>query len=299
MSALGAGLEVLAPGPLTTVQDRGRAGAFRYGVGVAGAADRAALALANRLVANPPERAGLEVLLGGLEVRAEGPLVVAVTGAPVPVTVDGRPAPHASVLVLGAGQVLQLGQAPTGLRAYVAVRGGVAVEPVLGSRSRDTLAGLGPDPLAAGDRLPVGPAPAGRPRLRTAPVAGPATGTVAVGVVPGPRHDWFTDPGVLFTGTWTVTPASDRVGLRLERPDGQPGLRRRREEELPSEGVAVGSLQVPPSGQPVLFGPDHPVTGGYPVVGVVRDADVDRLAQVRPGQSLRFRPVPAPEVPAP
>ncbi|WP_432524818.1 biotin-dependent carboxyltransferase family protein [Kineococcus sp. SYSU DK006] len=294
------GLEVLATGPLTTVQDRGRRGLFRYGVGVAGAADRGALALANRLVGNPEGHAALEVLLGGLEVRAAEPVVLAVTGAPTPVSVDGAPAPHSSVLVVGAGQVLRLDPATAGLRAYVAVRGGVDAEPVLGSRSRDTLAGLGPAPLVPGDRLAVGAPPARHPALRTAPVPGPATGTVTAGVVLGPRADWFTEPAVLFTGTWTVTPASDRVGLRLQRPAGQPGLERARHDELPSEGVALGSLQVPPSGQPVLFGPDHPVTGGYPVVGVVRDADVDLLAQVRPGQSLRFRPAPAArEVPAP
>ncbi|WP_432532996.1 5-oxoprolinase subunit C family protein [Kineococcus arenarius] len=289
-------LEVLATGPLTTVQDHGRPGRFRYGVGVAGAADRSALALANRLVGNPPGHAALEVLLGGLEVRASAPLVVAVTGAPAASTVDEAPVPHSSVLLLDPGQVLRLALARTGLRSYVAVRGGFAVAPVLGSCSRDTLAGLGPEPLRPGDRLPVGPPPPRRPALHTAPVAAPATGTVTVGVLLGPRADWFTDPTVLFTGTWTVTPDSDRVGLRLHRPDGQRGLERSRHDELPSEGVARGSLQVPPSAQPVLFGPDHPVTGGYPVIGVVRDADLDRLAQVRPGQSLRLRAVPARKV---
>ena len=292
-------LEVLAPGALSTVQDLGRPGVFRYGVGVAGAADRGALRLANRLVGNPEGHAGVEVLLGGLVVRAAAPAVLAVTGAPVPVDVDGSPAGHASVLVLRAGQTLRLGAAAAGLRAYVAVRGGLALEPVLGSRSRDTLAGIGPEPLAVGDRLPVGPPPARFPRVRTVPVPAPTTGTLTLAVRLGPRADWFEDPAALFRGSWTVTPESDRVGVRLERPAGQPPLVRAVSAELPSEGVALGSLQVPPTGRPVLFGPDHPITGGYPVVGVVREADVDLVAQVRPGQSLRFRPVPEHvEVPA-
>ncbi|NAZ88229.1 5-oxoprolinase subunit C family protein, partial [Kineococcus indalonis] len=254
---------------------------------------------ANRLVGNPEDGAGVEALLGGLVLRTAAPAVLAVTGAPAPVDVDGSPAGHASVLVLRAGQTLRLGTAAAGLRTYVAVRGGLAVPPVLGSRSRDTLAGLGPEPLAAGDRLPVGPPPAQPPPVRTVPVPAPPTGTVVLAVHPGPRADWFEDPAVLFAGSWRVTPESDRVGVRLERPAGQPPLVRSVTAELPSEGVALGSLQVPPTGRPVLFGPDHPITGGYPVIGVVRDADVDLVAQVRPGQSLRFRPAPVrPGVPA-
>ncbi|WP_337060155.1 biotin-dependent carboxyltransferase family protein [Kineococcus sp. G2] len=290
-AAQGAGtLEVVAPGPLTTVQDLGRPGAFRWGVGAAGVADRRSLGLANRLVGNPAGHAALEVLLGGLVVRARTDLVLAVTGAATPVSVDGAPAGWSSALVLPAGSALRLGTATAGLRAYVAVRGGVAVPPVLGSRSRDTLAGLGPDPLAAGDVLPVGPEPEQLPRLRTAPVAAPAAGTVDLRVRLGPRADRFTDPGALFAGTWTVTAQCDRVGARLARPAGQPPLERSTTAELAPEGVVLGALQVPPSGEPVLFGPDHPVTGGYPVVGVVRDADADLAAQVRPGQSLRFHP---------
>ncbi|WP_432488226.1 5-oxoprolinase subunit C family protein [Kineococcus sp. SYSU DK018] len=287
----GDALEVLAPGPLTTVQDLGRPGAFRWGVGVAGAADRRSLALANRLVGNPPGHAALEVLLGGAVLRARTTLLVAVTGAATPVSVDGAPAGWCSVLALPAGGTLRLGAATAGLRAYVAVRGGVAVPAVLGSRSRDTLAGLGPEPLGAGDVLPVGPAPGALPAVRTAPVGAPATGTVTLEVRLGPRADRFTDPAALFAGTWTVTAQSDRVGVRLARPAGQPPLERSATAELAPEGVVLGALQVPPSGQPVLFGPDHPITGGYPVVGVVRDADADLAAQVRPGQALRFRPV--------
>ncbi|GAB7192374.1 biotin-dependent carboxyltransferase family protein [Kineococcus sp. NUM-3379] len=282
-------LEVLETGPSSTVQDLGRPGLFRYGVGVSGAADRGSLRLANALVGNPPGSACVESVLGGLAVRATRRCVLALTGAPAPASVDGTPVGHASVLVLRVGQTLRLGVAGSGLRTYLAVRGGIDVEPVLGSRSRDTLSGIGPEPLAAGDRLPVGAPPPDLPRRRSAVVAPLPAGALVLAVRLGPRADRFSDPAALFAGSWRVSPQTDRVGARLDRAAG-PALRRADDAELPSEGVVPGALQVPPSGQPVLFLADHPVTGGYPVIGVVRDADVDRAAQARPGQELRFRP---------
>ncbi|TCK00776.1 biotin-dependent carboxyltransferase family protein [Nocardia alba] len=275
-------------GPLATVQDLGRQGWFDSGVGQAGAADRGSLRLANRLVGNPEDFAAIEVLLGGLVLRADGHLTVAVTGAPAPATVDGTPVGHASVLELDEGQVLRLGLTNTGLRSYVAVRGGIDVVKVLGSRSRDTLSGIGPDPLAAGTQLPVGPPPRTLPIVEFAPVALPP-GVLTVRACPGPRADWFADPDQLFRGSWLVSADTDRVGARLDRADGPP-LVRSIDRELPSEGVALGSVQVPPSGQPVVFLADHPITGGYPVIAVVLDADVDRVAQARPGDKLLFVP---------
>lgn len=273
-------------GPLATVQDLGRQGWFDSGVGQAGAADRGSLRLANRLVGNPEDFAAIEVLLGGLALRADGHLTVAVTGAPAPATVDGTPVGHASVLELDEGQVLRLGMASTGLRSYVAVRGGIDVAKVLGSRSRDTLSGIGPDPLETGMQVPVGPRPRILPTVEFAPVA-PPPDLLVVRACPGPRADWFSDPGRLFRGSWIVSADTDRVGARLDRADGPP-LVRSVERELPSEGVALGSVQVPPSGRPVVFLADHPITGGYPVVAVVLDADVDRVAQARPGDKLVF-----------
>ncbi|MFD3744592.1 biotin-dependent carboxyltransferase family protein [Nocardia sp. NPDC058633] len=278
-------------GPLATVQDLGRQGWFDSGVGQAGAADRGSLRLANRLVGNPENFAAIEVLLGGLALRADGHLTVAVTGAPAPATVDGTPVGHASVLELDEGQVLRLGLASTGLRSYVAVRGGIEVAKVLGSRSRDTLSGIGPDPLDVGTQLPVGPPPRTLPTVDFAPVALPPE-VLTVRACPGPRADWFTDPDQLFRGSWTVSTDTDRVGVRLDRADGPP-LVRSIARELPSEGVALGSVQVPPNGQPVVFLADHPITGGYPVIAVVLDADVDRIAQARPGATLLFVPAPA------
>jgi biotin-dependent carboxylase-like uncharacterized protein len=280
------GLRIESAGPLTLVQDLGRPGMGALGVTRSGAADRGALRLANRLVANPEEAAGLEVAFGGLRLRALRDLVVAVTGAGTPLDIDGRGVGMHAPLVMRPHQVLSLGVPGEGLRTYVGVRGGVEVRPVLGSRSRDTLAGLGPEPLRDGDEVAVGPAPDRPPGVDLAPV--PAPGPARLRVLFGPRDDWFTDAAVLLEGEWEVTVDSDRVGLRLRRAGGGRLLTRIDAAELSSEGVVRGAVQVPPGGQPVLFLADHPVTGGYPVVAVVVDADTDRAAQLRPGERLRF-----------
>jgi biotin-dependent carboxylase-like uncharacterized protein len=280
-------LEVLATGPLSTIQDLGRPGLADIGVGPSGAADGGAFRLANRLVGNDEGAAAVEVTLGGLVVRATRDLTAAITGAPCPITVDGRLVAANSVLRIRAGAELRLGVPNRGLRSYLAVRGGIAVPPVLGSRATDVLAGLGPDPLVPGALLPVGPAPARFPLVDLAPVAGYPADEIVLRVEPGPRHDWFTDSALntLVSGPYEVTADSNRIGMRL---DG-PALERRRTDELPSEGMVAGALQVPPSARPTLFLADHPVTGGYPVIAVVTAADVDKAAQARPGQRVRFR----------
>ncbi|MET8800765.1 biotin-dependent carboxyltransferase family protein [Nocardia sp. NPDC004568] len=274
-------------GAAATVQDLGRPGWFHSGVGPSGAADRGALRLANRLVGNPEGYAGIEVLLGGLTLRAKTSLLVAVTGAPAPATLDGTPVGHASVLHLAPGRRLRLGTTRTGLRSYIGVRGGIDVPPVLGSRSYDTLSGIGPAPLCEGETIPIGPQPRDWPNIDQVPLPGPGT-TLEIHALPGPRDDWFTDPAALFAGHWSVSADTDRVGARLDRADG-PALQRKSSGELATEGMALGSVQVPPSGQPVVFLADHPITGGYPVIAVVTDADIDRVAQARPGQRIRFR----------
>jgi biotin-dependent carboxylase-like uncharacterized protein len=280
-------LTVVEPGPLATVQDLGRPGWASIGVTASGAADRSAAALANRLVGNDPAAAVVEVTAGGLRVRAERTVLVAVTGAPVPVVAGGRAAPCNAPLTLAPGAVLALGRPAVGLRSYLAVRGGVDLPPVLGSRSTDTLSGLGPPPLRAGDRLPVGTLAGDEPVVDVAAVRPPSTRPV-LHVLPGPRRDWLEPAAwAALTGAeWTVTADSDRVGLRLAGPP----LRRARDGELPSEGLVPGALQVPPDGAPVLFLADHPVTGGYPVLGVVAASDLPAAAQLRPGDVVRFRP---------
>ena len=256
---------VLAPGPLTTVQDSGRLGQGALGIGRSGACDRASYRLANRLLGNADGVAVLEVTFGGLALRADTDVVVAVTGAPC------AGVPQNSPTALPAGGELRLGTPSTGLRTYVAVRGGFAVEPVLGSRSTDLLSGLGPAVVSAGDRLPVGLTAGEMPGVDVAAVPGPAAGNVSVRVLPGPRRDWFDEAmwARLLGQEYRVSSESNRVGVRLE---GDP-LERARQGELPSEGMVRGALQVPPSGVPVLFLADHPVTGGYPVIAYVVDDD--------------------------
>lgn len=284
-------LRVERVGPAVTVQDLGRPGWTGDGVGRSGAADAAALTLANRLVGNPEGAAALEILVGGVTLRALRPLTVAVTGAPLPATVNGTPVGHASVLTLPTGSVLALGATAVGLRGYLAVRGGIVVPPVLGSCSRDTLAGLGPAPIEAGAELAAGPPPREWPIVDQAPLPPPPEQPVPVRVRLGPRDDWFADPRALCAGAWRVTGDTDRVGVRLARADG-PELTRTVTTELPTEGMPLGAIQVPPGGEPVIMLADHPVTGGYPVIGVIAAADLGRVAQLRPGDRLRFVPEP-------
>lgn len=278
-------LQVLDPGAQTLVQDEGRPGWGAIGVGRSGAADRASYLLGGRLVAHGEGRAALECLLGGLVLRAHGSTTLALTGAPAPASIEGIPVPHGAPLHLGSGQVLRLGVPPAGLRTYLSVRGGIAVQPVLGSRSTDTLAGLGPPPVAAGDVLPVGAFTGGFPTVDVAPLPVPSLDRVRLDLTPGPRYDWFARPEDLPGTLWRVSSRSNRIGLRLEgrAPERRPDHVGR---ELPSEGMVRGCVQVPPGGEPVLFLSDHPVTGGYPVIGVVTAADVDRAAQLRPGQEV-------------
>jgi biotin-dependent carboxylase-like uncharacterized protein len=280
-------LEVLNAGLLTLIQDLGRVGFASIGVGPSGAADRDAFRLGARLLAQPYTTAALEVTFGGLSVRARGELQVALTGAQAPAAVDGRTVGYFGPFMVADGQVLTLGNPQVGLRSYLSVRGGIAVAPVLGSRATDTLSGLGPPPVRAGDLLPVGPAPTAFPNQDLVPAPAMSAETLVLHALRGPRDDWLTDINALAGTTWTVSEHSDRVGIRLS---GTPLQREgsRRGQELPSEGVVSGSIQVPPGGQPVIFLADHPVTGGYPVVAVLLDDDIDRAAQAVPGQQVRI-----------
>jgi biotin-dependent carboxylase-like uncharacterized protein len=280
-------LEIMRTGPLALVEDLGRPGLAHMGVTRSGAADRRAHTLANRLVANPDDRATVEVTFGGFSARVRGgDVAIAVTGADTDPSVNGVPFGTNSIHYAHDGQVISLGAPHAGLRSYLAVRGGIDVEPVLGSRSYDVMSAIGPQPLQPGDVLHVGDHTADFPELDQAPVAAIAQGgLLELLVVPGPRDDWFTDPDALVHTIWVATDRSDRVGMRLE---GRPLQHRWPDRQLPSEGATRGAIQVPPNGLPVILGPDHPVTGGYPVIGVVADEDIDKLAQIRPGQYVRL-----------
>jgi biotin-dependent carboxylase-like uncharacterized protein len=280
-------IEVVRPGPLATVQDLGRPGHAALGVGASGAADRRALRLANRLVGNPEDAAAIEITLGGFRARFAALARIALAGAPCDARIaGGAPVGMHAPAYVPAGAELRLGVPQSGLRTYVAVAGGIDVPPLLGSRSTDTLAGLGPERLRAGTRLPIGTVRGDPPGVDAAPVPEPPE-VPELRVRLGPRHDWFTAEAIerLFAATWQVTPDADRVGIQL---DGPP-LERREKRELPSEAMVEGALQVPPGGRPVLFLADHPVTGGYPVIAVVAGDDISAAAQLRPGGRLRFR----------
>lgn len=273
-------IEVLQAGLLTTVQDLGRPGYAAVGVPRSGAFDRGAAALANRLVGNASKAALLEVTLGGLHIVLRHAATIALTGA----YCEGR-RDWGVAVTLRAGSEVRLGTPVTGLRSYLAVRGGIDVEPVLGSRSTDLLSGLGPAPLSSGDLLAVGTSVVGAVSDAFAPPHAPHE---PLEIVAGPRDDWFVADALelLTTRSWTVRGEADRIGIRLdgprlERDDAHRG-------ELPSEAMLPGALQVPPDGRPILFGPDCPVTGGYPVLAVVCSADLDSAAQLRPGDAVRF-----------
>lgn len=309
-------LEVVQPGPQLLVQDQGRAGHGGQGVSTSGAADRAALREANRAVGNLPGEAGLELLHGPAVLRFHGPAVIALAGAlSEALVIGGAPAgdpqpesehpgleqparqrrqevAHGRAVAIDDGDELHVGPVRDGLRVLLAIRGGIAIEPVLGSRSADTLGRLGPPPLVAGTRLPLrGPTAAPRavepteaPR-RPLPTAADVT---TLDVVLGPRADWCTPDALrlLVEQEWQVSPRSDRIGVRLS---GAQPLERAITSELPSEGALRGGIQVPPDGQPVLLLADHPATGGYPIVACVVDEHLDRAGQLPPGARVRFR----------
>jgi biotin-dependent carboxylase-like uncharacterized protein len=278
-------LAVVRAGALTTVQDRGRPGHAHLGVPRSGALDAPAAALVNRLVGNAPEAAVLETTVNGCSVRPRTTVTVAVGGAPCAVTVDGRPAAWGAPVRVPGGALLDIGAARAGVRSYLAVSGGVSVEPVLGSRSTDLLSGLGPPPLADGTVLPLGRPTGPHACVDAVPHPAPPTELV-LRVTLGPRHDWFTDSALttLAARPYAVSSASNRIGLRTEGP----ALDRARPGELPSEGMVLGAIQVPPDGRPVVFLADHPTTGGYPVIAVVDPADLPAAAQATPGTPVRF-----------
>ncbi|HWJ30763.1 MAG TPA: biotin-dependent carboxyltransferase family protein [Gaiellaceae bacterium] len=265
-------IEVVSPGLLTTVQDRGRPGLAHLGVPPSGAADPVAYELGNRLVGNPPGAAALEATLDGPVLRFDRPTLVALTGAT---------APEVSTV-----EVLDVGRCVGGVRTYISVRGGIDAELVLGSRSTDLLTGLGPRPLRTGDVLEIGSATGDAPAelLGTVPT-NPSVEPV-LRVIAGPREDWFTAAALetLCSEPWRVSSSSNRVGIRLEGPP----LERARHDELLSEGLVTGALQVPASGQPILLMNDHPTTGGYPVIAVVHSDDLWVAGQLAPQQRVRF-----------
>lgn len=305
-------LEVVQTGLQALVQDLGRPGQAGQGVSISGALDRSAFIAANQLVGNRHNAPALELLHGGFSLRAHGHAVVAVTGADGSLTLCDHsgacmPAARYAPLALEAGDTLTVGIPEAGLRSYLAVRGGLAITPILDSCATDTLAGIGPDALQNGQILRIGHHDDQHPGWHTGSVAahadhalphlprqGVTPDTVWLDITLGPRHEWFSPQSLqhLLEQPWQVTQQSNRVGLRLqgayplERAPAFAGA------ELPSEGTVWGSLQVPANGQPVLFMADHPLTGGYPVIACVAQHHLDLAAQLPAGVQVRFRALP-------
>ena len=278
-------IEVIKPGALTTVQDLGRPGFAHLGIPRSGAADRASLKLANRLVGNAEGAAALECTLIGPSLRFDDEALIAITGAETSARLDGEEVALNSAVGVAAGALLELATTSTGLRSYIAVRGGIEAEPMIGSRSSDLLSGLGPEPLKAGHSITAGEPVGEVPAIGAAPVAPPSEEPL-LRLVAGPRADWFAAKALelLAAESWEVSSDSNRSGVRLLGPE----LGRMRDDQLLSEGMAHGAVQVPASGQPIILLADHPTTGGYPVIAVVASADLDAAGQLRPGQRLRF-----------
>jgi antagonist of KipI len=289
-------IEVIKPGLLSTVQDEGRWGFQSYGVGVSGAMDPFALATANLLAGNPEGAAGLEITLLGPTLKFQREAVFALAGADLDPRIDGNPIHNWACHRAPAGSVLSFGGRRTGVRAYLAVNGGIDVPPVMGSRSTYLLGrfgGMQGRALKAGDLLPqtvpgnhagdfVGrvfpeelrPCYQSRPTLR---------------VVLGPFDDFFSEEGIgnLLSTPYIITPQSDRMGYRLK---GAP-VKRQRSGELITCGLANGTIQVPPDGQPILLLVDRQTIGGYPIIATMIHADLSQVAQSAPGDHLRFSAV--------
>jgi antagonist of KipI len=285
-------IRIAEPGPQTTVQDLGRFGQLRHGIPPSGPMDVRAFVIANRLVGNADGAAGLECTLMGPRFGVEAPCAVAVTGADVPVTVNGEAAPTHATLVLRSGDAVRIGAARAGVRAYVAFSGGIDVPPALGSRAtylRGRLGGLAGRSLKREDVLRLHRAPI--PASRTLPAAH-ATALDAepeIRVVLGPDLERFTAEGVaaFLAGPYEMLPQSDRMGARLRGPR----ITHTRGHDIISDGIALGSIQVPGDGQPIVLLVDRQSTGGYTKLATVCSFDIGRIGQVKPGQRVHFRAI--------
>lgn len=286
MTSQGRQITILRSGSLTLVEDGGRPGLAHLAIPPSGVLDRKAWKLANRLVGNNENAAVLETTMTGVAFRADCSCIAAVTGAPAPVQVDETASNWGAPVPLAAGQILSVGTVVSGLRCYVAVSGGIAVEPKFGSMSTDLLSGIGPPRISDGDELPLGSEVKSAPLVDLAQYEIPQD-RIDLDMFLGPRHDWLTKESlaVLSTQLWTVGADSNRIGIRLE---GSSPLELRHNHELVSEAMITGSVQIHPNGMPVIFLADHPTTGGYPVVGVVPQQSLDLCAQACPGTLVSF-----------
>lgn len=283
-------VSVLDAGPLTTVQDLGRAGQLRVGIPPSGPVDREAFVLANRLVGNPDGAAGLECTLMGPRLEFADARWVAVTGAEVAVTLDGAERLRWASFPVAAGGVLKIGAARAGVRAYLAISGGLATPPVLGSRAtylRGALGGMAGRAIRKDDVLPLGvPAGASVERRVRAERIPTYSGEPDIATILGPQADRFTPAGIaaLFEGPYEMLPQSDRMGARFKGPR----IEHTRGHDIISDGIPLGGIQVIGDGQPIVLLVDRQTAGGYTKIGAVCSYEIGRVGQIKPGQKLRF-----------
>ena len=303
-------MNILYPGPLSAVQDMGRAGHAAQGYPECGACDKYALALGNLLCGNPETAAAIEMTLAGATVQFEQDAVIALTGAACTPTLSNQPVPLYTPVRVRAGDTLETGAFSAGLRGYLCVQGGIDTPPVLGSRSTDTKCRIGGHDgraLQKGDTLPIGKAPAGYDLNRAMRAARtlaekpwllrPRTAHAWLGdqvipllrAVPGPQDDAFTPEGLraFFSGLYAVTPDSNRMGVKLSGPAAET----KHGSDILSDGIVEGSVQISANGQPILMLADHQTTGGYAKIATVIAPDLSAAAQLRPGEAVAFRPV--------
>jgi biotin-dependent carboxylase-like uncharacterized protein len=269
-----------------TLQDQGRIGFANIAVPTSGAFDQGSHQLANRIVGNFPGACAIEVLRGALNFATDADLVIAITGAPASVQVNGKQYDMSRAIFVSADSIVSITPGTQGLRTYLAFRGGIAGNAVMGSLSYDQLSQIGTPPIKSGDTLKI-----------TNQVAGSISGEyfpstfasskaeVELEAMPAPRWSGFGNGQTLFESEYHVTESINRVGMRLNGPE----LIWNSKERLASEGVITGAIQIPVDGKPLIFGPDHPTTGGYPVIAVVSRRSLNVLAQTTPGTKVRFR----------
>lgn len=286
-------MTVITPGLLSTIQDEGRFGYMQTGFSPGGAMDSFALKLANILVGNAPGDGAVEMTMLGMTVAFDQETVVAVTGAQLPLTLNGKPVSMNESIPVCPGDVLVCGPMSAGMRSYLAVAGGFDLAPAMGSMSTNLKCGLGGfegRPLKKGDRLPLRHSFTLQQlgHRQTTPPAYMEEALV-LRVILGPQDDMFTHKGLqtFLSKTYTVSDKSDRMGIRLEGP----AIENINGVDIISDGIATGSVQIPPAGTPIIMMADRQTTGGYAKIATVISADLKRIAQARPGSKLRFKAI--------
>ncbi|MFC1912192.1 biotin-dependent carboxyltransferase family protein [Chloroflexota bacterium] len=285
--------EVIQPGPMTTVQDLGRDGYQQYGVSPSGAIDNYSFRVGNILAGNEETAASLEITLFGCQLRVLRDTVVAITGADLATNINGNPAPMFATISISSGDIISFTRPGSGCRAYLAVAGGIDVPIVMGSAStniKSSMGGLGGRALRRGDLIRTKERSPTKIKARVSPEYIPVyDNAVELRVIPGPQDDCFTEEGIhtFFHADYTVSTQADRMGYRLVGPR----IQHRAKADIISDGIPSGAVQVPGNGLPIILLADRQTTGGYTKIAIVISADITKLAQAKPGDSIKFRRV--------